>query len=811
MNKLNAAFAFAVAFSLTAFADSSYTYTAGDTGGNGVTITYDGETTNIKTLTANTAGDAISISGDPITFADGATITLASSGTVSFAQRVTTLGATTLVRGDDAYTVWTGSPLTENTVATSVFGGLGRDAYVDSSIVVVGDDGPCPGRFTYVAGPSSGIYTLNMVRPDYTYSIRAQLSQDTSGKITAVRCVTGSRSPQFAEYPTTDLWGNKSCEHYCTDKAASDSKVTKIGSTSALKLKKIIIRKKGMAETVWVRFDGGVALGGATSVGAGVEAVIGASEGDGVATLDYPITGDGDVRIATPASTAAFSGTAYFEPFINASWQVLAENRSLSALTSLSAHMLGGSHNYSQYADVGGTPTDAYYIKYNPATDTATCQFQYWTGSGLKFVKAQLRQKEMNVEIKGVGAGYYTNAEYNYNNNDPHDFDNDANNANFATSATATGYGIHYITATFTGAARGVAKLNSTMNTMFGGRLTFDGVNAPLYVIVTNQNAFPVCGVVTVATNADVALRVKGLGLSAGVSGGTSKIIVQRGGVLSRGGASNGQIGAYQDFVIDGGTYNSIDYNLYQSYVTLMNGAHMIGDAMPRTVYTYPPQNWKVRGSSPSFIDNGINIFGAATASDGASKRFRFDVADVTGGAAGDDVVDCTVAKIVHNDSPNYRFSYFSFEKLGAGTMLLNGTALAVKLETYVSGGKFILGASGIATNAFVLCGGNLEAAAGTSNSLGALTVSNACTIAVGAGGSLGFKSFTPGSGLLAKSVVVDAPLTGNLIKFNASVANDLRYFRWKDDTAPKGSWRVRQDADGYLHPNYQGTYISIR
>ena len=791
---------------LTCAADSSYTYSAGDTGSGAVTITYDGDTTNIKTLTANTAGDTVTISGDPMTFADGATITLASSGTVSFAQKVTTLGATTLARGDDAYTVWTGNPLTESTVATSVFGGLGRDAYVDSSIVVVGDDGPCPGRFTYVAGPGSGIYTLNMVRPDYTYSIRPQLSQDTSGKITAVRCVTGSRSPQFAEYPTTDLWGNKSCEHYCTDTAASNSKVTKIGSTSALKLKKIIIRKKGMAETVWVRFDGGVALGGTTSVGAGVEAVIGASEGDGVATLDYPITGDGDVRIATPASTAAFSGTAYFEPFINTSWQVLAMNRSLSALTGLSAHMLGGSHNYSQYADVGGTPTDAYYIKYNPATDTATCQFQYWTGSGLKFVKAQLRQKEMNVEIKGVGAGYYTNAEYNYNNNDPHDFDNNNNNQTLATSATATGYGIHYITATFTGAARGIAKLNSTMNTMFGGRLTFDGVNAPLYVTVTNKSAFPVCGVVNVGTNADVMLKATGLVLSEGVSGGSSKVCVQRGGILRRS-AVNGQIGVFQDLVIDGGTYSSESYNNYQNYTTLMNGGRITGDVMPRTVYIYTPHYWRVRGTSPSFIDSGINVFGAAAASDGKSKRFMFDVADVTG----NDAVDCTVAKITNTDSPAYRFPYFRFEKLGAGTMLLAGSGKDMRLETFVSGGTFLLGASGIVTNEFVLCGGNLAAVAGAQNNLGALTVSNACTITVGAGGSISFASFAPGSGLPTSSVKIDAPISGNFVKFRTELTAAQRsYFRWKDDTDATKLWKVQQDANGYLHP-MMGFRIVIR
>ena len=36
-------------------------------------------------------------------------------------------------------------------------------------------------------------------------------------------------------------------------------------------------------------------------------------------------------------------------------------------------------------------------------------------------------------------------------------------------------------------------------------------------------------------------------------------------------------------------------------------------------------------------------------------------------------------------------------------------------------------------------------------------------------------------------------------------------YFRWKDDTAPQGSWRVKQDTAGYLHPNMQGTNIAIR
>ena len=86
----------------------SYTYTPGDTslGDGAVTITYDGETTDIATLTANPSNnETITLTGGAATFADGATITLSSSGTVSFAERVTTKGALTLARSDGAYIV----------------------------------------------------------------------------------------------------------------------------------------------------------------------------------------------------------------------------------------------------------------------------------------------------------------------------------------------------------------------------------------------------------------------------------------------------------------------------------------------------------------------------------------------------------------------------------------------------------------------------------------------------------------------------------------------------------------------------------
>ena len=420
-------------------------------------------------------------------------------------------------------------------------------------------------------------------------------------------------------------------------------------------------------------------------------------------------------------------------------------------------------------------------------------------------MKASLKQNGANVEIKATSAGYKPKS----SNPLGSDFSSVNLTGSIATSVDTSGYGIHMITATFAGVAnKGVAQLNSTMNTMFGSMLTFDGSNGPLYATVTNKNAFPICGAVNIGTNADVSLHVKGMGLHEGISGGSSRLCVQRGGILRRGIANgNGQIGVYQDFVIDGGIYSSEVYNVYQNFVTLMNGGRITGDIMPRTVYGYSPHYWRVRGTSPSFIDNGINVFGAETASSGKSKRFMFDVADVTG----NDDVDCTVAKITNTDSPAYRFPYFRFEKLGAGTMLLAGDGKDMRLETYVSGGTFLLGASGIVTNEFVLCGGNLAAVAGAKNdNIGALSVSSACTITVGEGGSLAFASFAPDAELARKSITIDAPITGDVLKFNSKLSGaQLAKFRWKDPVNEGKYLGVGQDANGYLHPT--GFVIFIR
>ena len=110
-------------------------------------------------------------------------------------------------------------------------------------------------------------------------------------------------------------------------------------------------------------------------------------------------------------------------------------------------------------------------------------------------------------------------------------------------------------------------------------------------------------------------------------------------------------------------------------------------------------------------------------------------------------------------------------------------------------------------TNDVQLLGGCLAVDDGKSNSLRNLSATTNGTLTVGTGGLLSFASFTPGANLAARSITIDAPLTGNILKFNSDISSSKSYFRWKDGDE---RYPVRQDADGYLHP-VRGGSISIR
>ncbi len=534
MNKLNATFAFTVAFSLTAFAES-YTYTPGDTslGGGAVTITYDGDTTDIATLTANPSnGETITLTGGAATFADGATLTLASSGTVSFAEKVTAKGALTLVRGDDVYREWTGTRMTTDFPSTPAFPDIVTNDLVSLADVnntwecihVVGGEPSTgsssgllsAGRYTRISGNLGGsdFVVLNRSTGAFTYSIRVQLAPRRDGMY--ARCRTGVRTPRRGLYPdledrwpTRDLWEKDSTYLWGEGMVArasrgifgaSSSDATTYGgswltSVSSMGLNTIILKRKNkVGGPMKVRFDGGASLGGTTTIPFGMEALVAVVGGGDASTFSNTITGTGDFTLLPSTATAT---TPEMESFISSStWKVLAYNRLLSSMTSIEGYLQGGSHN------AGGTPSKCgkVFYHYNPTSDTATCQFQlYRNATSTKYVVAQFRQNGLNVEIKGVGYAYteagtggssvypaFGTVEFPTKTVTTETYQTIGWNGTVATLKDEskgysdsdnfnTGYGMRKITATFAGG--GTATISGSLKTLYGGKFTMAGAN----------------------------------------------------------------------------------------------------------------------------------------------------------------------------------------------------------------------------------------------------------------------------------------------------------------------------------------------
>lgn len=825
-----------------AVADATYDWTGGGAtfGDGAVSIVCEAETGHVTSLAANPSEGAITLTGVPMTFADGATVTIASTGTLSLMQKATTLGALTLARGDDVYKVWTGSALTEpeGTSMPCVFPGLSIND-IDLVRIVATSGVAGSGRYEYLSGPDvNKFYTFNRVTASAVYSLRVQLQEKEGGLY--ARCRTGVRSPRFGLYPgeeeawaTTGLWEyfiHKPIPWglygYQTDPNTYGGIF--IAGISSLGVTKVIARRKGAgAGKAFIRFEGGATFGGTTTIAAGVEAVLAVSEGDGAVTLSNDITGDGDLTIVPQPTTTVFAGSTYKDEFISpTNWIVVGVNRSLATVTGVEGYMQGKNHN------AGGNPErcGTFFYRYNAVTDTATMQFQvqrYTNGvvngvtkalkGGVKYVNARLRQNGPNVEIAPVSS---TSAGFDINGVYGNEFTQTGTKISlladpskgFVANNYTDGYGIRKVTATFGGTTtRGYATVSGNLTTLSGGKLTVDGSDGlPVRVTIASKNSLPTGGEAHACTNAELRLYALDLNSDAGIANGSTRLVAHEGGLLHQ--ARGWQIRSTQDVVLDGGTLAVDHVDGYIQFLTL-SGA-VVTNTFPRSAFTEPFQNWRVVGTKPSFIHSGVNIYGISSYALAVqnNRTFHIDVEDVTG----DDDVDCTVAQLRgaagRRADDREPYAWFMFEKWGAGTLELTGDGKEVRMPATIGNGTFRFGAGSAMTNDFVLAGGSLAAASGSSNALGALTVNTNATLTVEAGGQLAFASFAAGAGLSRKAITIDAPLDGNLLRFGTDASGlapeQLSFFRWRDGETRL--WRVRIDENGYLHPMMCGTTLSI-
>ena len=811
-------------------ADATYDWTGGGAtfGDGAVSIVCEAETGHVTSLAANPSEGAITLTGVPMTFADGATVTIASTGTLSLMQKATTLGALTLARGDDVYKVWTGSALTEpeGTSMPCVFPGLSIND-IDLVRIVATSGVAGSGRYEYLSGPDvNKFYTFNRVTASAVYSLRVQLQEKEGGLY--ARCRTGVRSPRFGLYPgEEDAWATTGLWEYFIHKAmpwglygyTNDPDTYGgifVARISSLGVTKIIARRKGAGTgKAFVRFEGGATFGGTTTIAAGMETVLAVSEGDGAATLSNDITGDGDLTIVPQPTTTAFAGSTYREDFISSTnWIVIATNRSLSTLTTIEGYMQGANHNGGTTGDTNPSRCGTFFYTPDPATNTATVQFQYKRSpNGVKVVNAMLRQNGPFVEIKATSAGYDANGTYEsyISNTGTAVSERKDLSLGFVPNNYTTGYGIRKLTATFGGTTtRGFATVSGNLVNLSGGKFMVEGGDQSALVTIASKNSLPAGGEANVGTNAELRLYALDLNSDAGIAKGSVRLVARDGGLLHQ--ARGWQIRSTQDVVLDGGTLAVDHVDGYIQFLTL-SGA-VVTNTFPRSAFTEPFQNWRVVGTKPSFIRSGVNIYGISSYALAVqtNRTFHIDVEDVTG----DDAVDCTVAQLrgAAGRLPTDRepYAWFMFEKWGAGTLELTGDGKEVRMPATIGNGTFRFGAGSAMTNDFVLAGGSLAAASGSSNALGALTVNTNATLTVEAGGQLAFASFAAGAGLSRKAITIDAPLDGNLLRFGTDASGlapeQLSFFRWRDGETRL--WRVRIDENGYLHPMMCGTTLSI-
>ena len=366
------------------------------------------------------------------------------------------------------------------------------------------------------------------------------------------------------------------------------------------------------------------------------------------------------------------------------------------------------------------------------------------------------------------------------------------------------GEGIFRIVAAPSASTGGVVTVANSCTMMnSAGTLIFGGEEKPLTATVTSTSAFPTNGLVRVCTNADVKISVSGLNVGTGVSGGKSVLRIEKGGIVRR--SADGQIGSSQLVEILGGTLSNTGGSYYLNYLTLAAGGRVTASSTtpPRAVFNNI-QYWHIKGTEPVFVDSGVRIYGVSKS---ATGTFRIDVDDVTGS----EDVDCTLSRVFnHSSYPN-----FTFNKYGEGTLKLTGDSRVLIKPTTLYGGTFILGGSNILTNDIVLSGGSLAAADSAQNSkLASLTANTNASISVGTGGLLAFKSFSAAEGLAEKSIIIDAPLAGNVLRIgtngNGLTSDQLKCFRWRDNSTGK-LLKVKIDNSGYLHPIIVGTVILVQ
>ena len=325
------------------------------------------------------------------------------------------------------------------------------------------------------------------------------------------------------------------------------------------------------------------------------------------------------------------------------------------------------------------------------------------------------------------------------------DFDSVTNTATSVTlnasGVNANGLGLRDTTYSFAHPRAGYIQMKDSTafwNTMSGSPwFIIEGTDTRSQVFVAScSNALPSCGTVDVRNGGWLQLRARAIDKT-GYNGGGAKIVVRKGGRLWT--HERYPFADKQKIFLDGGELrlgvglgqNTILSWPYVEYLVMKDGARVCGNRLVTGNRALDPYI-TVCGSEPSTFDSTLTL--QATQTPSAARHFQWRVADVTGDAAADLVMNGDI-NCYNSVSTNT-----AMHKYGDGTILMNGQCCQYG-KTLIYEGAWEFGPTGDANGrTFVLRGGTLAAADGTENEFAALEVGEeGGTIKIGAGARLAF------------------------------------------------------------------------
>ncbi|MBO5940768.1 MAG: hypothetical protein J6R18_06210 [Kiritimatiellae bacterium] len=514
------------------------------------------------------------------------------------------------------------------------------------------------------------------------------------------------------------------------------------------------------------------------------------------------VKGCGEISLVSNLKNPVY--TNYYNQIITKEDAIVAYNRDLLDLVSVDG--------WFRNVNTAHQPISmrAHHLKIANNSLTATCQFQRLVGGNIFCMIVTLKQSGSDIKAKASSWVYHPTVVDNQNFDIGIDFESKLPSkkaSSFSSDINTWGLFLRDITLNFNTPQRIVTTVLDA-NTMTNcSAITIKGTaEVPQGLKIDNLGGLPTNGLVKVGSYGilDISMTELPPIHGSGVSAGTTEIVVEENGLLRIAQARSLTIsrniirllGGNMQTIHEDAKGDHADYHMYANDLTFSDGARLYGRVPVRVGYGTKYPCWRVLGTKPSVCDSGL----IALSHGGVNTSFRLYVEDVTGDESPDFFINGRMNLYAGNDD----FNDINIMKLGEGTFVQNGASEIVQ-PNLLYRGSWIFGNSGVSEGSqeFHLAGDTtLGLANGVSNGLAKVVVKASANLQFGEGSLLTLNEIElDGNSMLE--------LKGDFTKKSLYVSSIVPAGVLARIRCPEG--RVMQDKDGYVRPRVKTFSVIIR